>query len=64
MFGENGGVLNKEGLRFEDEPVRHKVLDLIGDIYMQGRCVSGAFAVTAPGHVANNQLLRKIVAVE
>ncbi len=64
VFGENGGVLNKEGLRFEDEPVRHKVLDLIGDIYMQGRCVSGAFAVTAPGHVANNQLLRKIVAVE
>ncbi|RYG59624.1 MAG: UDP-3-O-[3-hydroxymyristoyl] N-acetylglucosamine deacetylase [Alphaproteobacteria bacterium] len=64
VFGENGGVLNKEGLRFADEPVRHKVLDLIGDIYMQGRCVSGAFAVTAPGHVANNQLLRKIVAVE
>lgn len=62
VFGENGGVLNKGGLRFEDEPVRHKVLDLIGDIYMEGRCVSGAFAVTAPGHVANNMLLRKIVA--
>lgn len=64
VFGESGGVLNKEGLRFADEPVRHKVLDLIGDVYMQGRCVSGAFAVTAPGHVANNQLLRKIIAVE
>lgn len=64
VFGANGGVLNKEGLRYPDEPVRHKVLDLIGDIYMEGRCVNGAFAVTAPGHVANNLLLRKIVAVE
>lgn len=62
VFGTDGTVLNKEGLRFADEPVRHKVLDLIGDIYMEGRCVVGAFAVTAPGHVANNELLRKIVA--
>jgi UDP-3-O-[3-hydroxymyristoyl] N-acetylglucosamine deacetylase len=64
VFGENGGVLNKDGLRFADEPVRHKVLDLIGDVFMQGRCVAGAFAVTAPGHVANNQLLRQILDVE
>jgi UDP-3-O-[3-hydroxymyristoyl] N-acetylglucosamine deacetylase len=61
VFGEDGTVKNPGGLRFADEPVRHKVLDLIGDIYMAGRCVSGAFAVTAPGHVANNNLLRKIV---
>lgn len=61
VFGADGSVLNPGGLRFPDEPVRHKVLDLLGDIYMQGQCVSGMFAVTAPGHVANNQLLRKIV---
>lgn len=61
VFGSDGGVLNKEGLRFADEPVRHKVLDLLGDLYMEGRCVSGAFSVTAPGHVANNMLLRKLV---
>ncbi|PZP40219.1 MAG: UDP-3-O-[3-hydroxymyristoyl] N-acetylglucosamine deacetylase [Pseudomonas fluorescens] len=61
VFGDEGGVLNPGGLRFPDEPVRHKVLDLIGDVFMQGRCVSGAFAVTAPGHTANNYLLRKIV---
>ncbi len=61
VFGEDGTVKNPGGLRFPDEPVRHKVLDLIGDVYMAGRCVSGAFAVTAPGHVANNLLLRQMV---
>lgn len=61
VFGADGSVKNPEGLRFSDEPVRHKVLDLLGDLYMAGRVVSGAFAVTAPGHVANNQLLRKLV---
>ena len=61
VFGDAGGVLNKGGLRFADEPVRHKVLDLIGDFYMQGQCVNGSFAVTAPGHVANNRLLRQIL---
>ena len=61
VFGEDGTVKNPGGLRFADEPVRHKVLDLIGDVYMAGRCVSGVFNVTLPGHVANNQLLRKIV---
>lgn len=61
VFGSDGTVLNKEGLRFKDEPVRHKVLDLMGDLYMAGRCVSGNFSVTLPGHVANNNLLRKVM---
>lgn len=61
VFGADGTVLNKEGLRFPDEPVRHKVLDFMGDTFMQGQCVAGNFAVTAPGHVANNALLRKMV---
>jgi UDP-3-O-[3-hydroxymyristoyl] N-acetylglucosamine deacetylase len=60
VFGENGGVLNASGLRFVDEPVRHKVLDFMGDIYMAGMCVSGLFSLTAPGHIANNTLLRKM----
>lgn len=62
VFGENGDVLNEGGLRFVDEPVRHKVLDFVGDVYLQGQVVQGRFALTAPGHVANNRLLRKVVA--
>ena len=62
VFGDDGTVKNPGGLRFPNEPVRHKVLDLMGDVYMQGLCVQGAFSVTVPGHVANNMLLRKIVA--
>jgi UDP-3-O-[3-hydroxymyristoyl] N-acetylglucosamine deacetylase len=61
VFGDNGQVLNPEGLRFPDEPVRHKVLDFIGDIYLAGRVVSGAFHLTAPGHTANAGLLRRVV---
>jgi len=60
VFGDDGTVKNPGGLRFADEPVRHKVLDFVGDIYMAGRVVEGRFHLTAPGHVANNRLLRKI----
>ncbi|MBI1308876.1 MAG: UDP-3-O-[3-hydroxymyristoyl] N-acetylglucosamine deacetylase [Proteobacteria bacterium] len=63
VFGENGAVLNPGGLRFADEPVRHKVLDAVGDLYMAGRPVWGKFALTMPGHTANNRLLRKIFEV-
>ncbi len=55
-------VLNPDGLRFEDEFVKHKVLDAIGDLYMTGHPVIGAFSGFKSGHALNNALLRKLMA--
>lgn len=60
VFGDNGQVLNPEGLRWPDEPVRHKVLDVLGDFYLAGRPILGKLQLRAPGHSANNALLRKM----
>ncbi len=57
-------IANPEGLRFPDEPVRHKMLDFIGDSFLAGRRVQGSFALTAPGHTANIRLLQQVVAQE
>src|SRR5205085_5796306 len=51
-------VLNAEGLRFADEFIRHKLLDAIGDLYLLGRPLLGAFAAHKSGHALNNRLLR------
>ena len=64
VFGRNGQVLNAEGLRFADEPVRHKVLDAVGDLFLAARPVAGKFYLTLPGHTANNALLRKLLVAE
>lgn len=61
VFGDDGTVKNPEGLRFADEPVRHKVLDALGDFYMAGRMVWGRLDLTLPGHAMNNRLLRAMV---
>ena len=53
-------ILNKEGLRFEDEFVRHKILDSIGDLYLAGNPIQGYFYGNKSGHYLNNQLLRKL----
>lgn len=53
-------ILNKEGLRFSDEFVRHKILDCIGDFYLAGKRISGAFRAYKTGHGLNNQLLRRL----
>jgi UDP-3-O-[3-hydroxymyristoyl] N-acetylglucosamine deacetylase len=55
-------VLNPDGLRFEDEFVKHKVLDAIGDLYMLGHPVIGAFSGFKSGHALNNALLRELLA--
>lgn len=55
-------VLNEEGLRYEDEFVRHKILDAIGDLYLLGHSLIGAFKGHKSGHALNNQLLRALVA--
>ncbi len=55
-------ILNEDGLRYEDEFVKHKVLDAIGDLYLLGHPLIGAFSAHKSGHALNNRLLRTIVA--
>lgn len=57
-------VLNSEGLRYDDEFVKHKVLDAIGDLYLLGRSLIGAFSGYKSGHALNNRLLRTLMADE
>lgn len=54
-------VLNPEGLRFPEECARHKVLDIVGDLYLAGMPVIGAFEGYCSGHSMNNTLLRKLL---
>ncbi len=55
-------VLNEEGLRYEDEFVKHKILDAIGDVYLLGHSLIGAFSGHKSGHELNNILLRTLLA--
>ncbi len=55
-------VLNEDGLRYEDEFVKHKILDAIGDLYLLGHSLIGAFHGHKSGHQLNNKLLRKLLA--
>jgi UDP-3-O-[3-hydroxymyristoyl] N-acetylglucosamine deacetylase len=54
-------VLNPDGLRYDDEFVKHKVLDAIGDLYLLGHPLIGAFSAYKSGHALNNQLLRRLL---
>ena len=54
-------VLNNDGLRFDDEFVKHKVLDAIGDLYLLGHPIIGAFEAYKSGHALNNRLLRELL---
>ena len=54
-------VLNSDGLRYDDEFVKHKVLDAIGDLYLLGHPVIGAFIAHKSGHALNNMLLRRLL---
>jgi UDP-3-O-[3-hydroxymyristoyl] N-acetylglucosamine deacetylase len=57
-------VLNEDGLRYDDEFVKHKVLDAIGDLYLLGHTLIGAFHGSKSGHELNNRLLRALLADE
>lgn len=57
-------ILNEDGLRYEDEFVKHKMLDAIGDLYLLGYSLIGEFAGHKSGHALNNQLLRQLLAQE
>lgn len=54
-------VLNEDGLRYEDEFVKHKVLDAIGDLYLLGHGLIGAYSGFKSGHELNNLLLRELM---
>ena len=55
-------ILNEDGLRYEDEFVKHKILDAIGDLYLLGHSLIGAFTGYKSGHALNNRLLKALVA--
>jgi len=57
-------VLNEDGLRYEDEFVKHKILDAIGDLYLLGHSLIGSFHGYKSGHALNNQLLRQLLVNE
>ncbi|MGB5102527.1 MAG: UDP-3-O-acyl-N-acetylglucosamine deacetylase [Steroidobacteraceae bacterium] len=55
-------ILNEDGLRYEDEFVKHKIIDAIGDLYLLGHSLIGEFSGYKSGHGLNNRLLRALVA--
>ncbi len=57
-------VLNEDGLRYDDEFVKHKILDAIGDLFLLGHSLVGAFSGCKSGHALNNQLIRALMADE
>ena len=54
-------ILNEDGLRYEDEFVKHKILDAIGDLYLLGHSLIGEFSGFKSGHALNNKLLRTLI---
>jgi UDP-3-O-[3-hydroxymyristoyl] N-acetylglucosamine deacetylase len=59
---DGGRVLNPEGLRFADEFVRHKALDVVGDLMLAGIAIRGRYVAERPGHALNNAALRALFA--
>ncbi len=55
-------VLNEDGLRYADEFVRHKILDAVGDLYLAGHPIIGAYEGYKSGHALNNKLVRALLA--
>ncbi|MBE8158668.1 MAG: UDP-3-O-[3-hydroxymyristoyl] N-acetylglucosamine deacetylase, partial [Betaproteobacteria bacterium] len=58
------GVLNEEGLRYPDEFVRHKVLDAVGDCYINGHLIAANYESECPGHGLNHALVSALMADE
>jgi UDP-3-O-[3-hydroxymyristoyl] N-acetylglucosamine deacetylase len=55
-------VLNSDGLRYDDEFVKHKILDAMGDLYLIGKPILGSYSAFRSGHALNNRLLRELLA--
>src|SRR5687767_8702575 len=58
---DDAGILNEDGLRYQDEFVKHKILDAIGDLYLLGHSLIGEFSGHKSGHALNNKLLRTLI---
>jgi UDP-3-O-[3-hydroxymyristoyl] N-acetylglucosamine deacetylase len=54
-------VLNSDGLRYNDEFVKHKILDAMGDLYLLGKPLLAAYSAFRSGHAMNNKLLRELL---
>lgn len=61
---DESSILNSDGLRFEDEFAKHKVLDAVGDVYLLGKSLIGEFVGFKTGHYMNNQLVRKLLSTK
>jgi len=61
---EGDAVLNAGGVKAPDEFVRHKLLDVIGDLFLAGGPIEGLYEGEQPGHALNNQLLRALLGDE
>ena len=61
VIDEDDAIMNPEGLRIEDEFVRHKMLDAVGDLMLAGAPIAGAYDAVQPGHALNNMLVRKLL---
>ena len=61
VFGDRE-LLNADGLRYDDEIAKHKILDAIGDLYMAGKPMLASYTSFKGGHALNNKLLRKLMA--
>ena len=57
-------VLNSDGLRYDDEFVKHKILDAMGDLYLIGKPLLAAYSAFRSGHALNNKLLRELLSRE
>ena len=55
-------MLNAGGLRYDDEFVKHKILDAMGDLYLMGKPLLAAYSAFRSGHAMNNKLLRALLA--
>ena len=61
---DDSRVLNSDGLRYDDEFVKHKILDAIGDLHIAGKPLLASYVAYKSGHALNNKLLRKLLADE
>jgi len=61
VIDDDEAIMNPEGLRTEDEFVRHKMLDAVGDLMLAGAPIAGAYDAVQPGHALNNKLVRKLL---
>ena len=57
-------MLNSDGLRYDDEFVKHKILDAIGDLHIAGKPLLARYSAFRSGHALNNRLLRRLLADE